>query len=165
MSQAGLERLAAELGEALARRGWMFATAESCTGGWAAQAITAVAGSSGWFERGFVTYSDPAKVELLGVRQATLDRFGAVSEETVREMAEGAMRHSRAQMVVAISGIAGPGGATPGKPVGTVFFAFAAQAWGTETARKHFPGDRREVRTRSVDYAFRHILARLSAMP
>ena len=114
-----LRKLARHAGELLHRHGLMLATAESCTGGWVAQAITAVPGSSQWFDRGFVTYSNEAKCEMLGVDVATLEAHGAVSEETVRAMAEGALR-TAVPISVAISGIAGPGGGSPEKPVGTV---------------------------------------------
>ncbi len=158
VSQEELEGLAAELGQALLRHAWRLAVAESCTGGWAAQALTAVAGSSQWFERGFVTYSNDAKQEVLGVRDKTLVRFGAVSVETAREMAEGVLARSRAQAAFAITGIAGPGGGTPDKPVGTVCFAWARQGEATLAGREHFNGDRRQVRAQSVRHAFRRML-------
>lgn len=145
-----LEALAAELGRVLLARGWRLSCAESCTGGWAAQACTAVAGSSAWFERGFVTYSNEAKQEMLGVDAATLARFGAVSEACVRQMAEGALAHSHAQLAFAISGIAGPGGGSPEKPVGTVCFAWAMHGGETRVLRVRFDGDRRAVRAQSV---------------
>jgi nicotinamide-nucleotide amidase len=164
VTQDDLESLAAKLGEVLLSRGWQLAAAESCTGGWAAQAITAISGSSAWFDRGFVTYSNEAKREMLGVRAETLAQFGAVSEETVREMAEGAMAHSRAQTAIAISGIAGPSGGSPGKPVGTVWFAWAVTGRPTEAAKMHFAGDRREVRAQAVAYVFSGMQKRLDAM-
>jgi nicotinamide-nucleotide amidase len=164
VDQAQLEALAASLGEALLGRGWSLAVAESCTGGWAAQAITAIPGSSAWFDRGFVTYSNAAKQEMLGVRAQTLAQFGAVSEATVREMAEGALRHSHAQAAFAISGIAGPGGGSPGKPVGTVWFAWALAGRPAEAAVAHFAGDRREVRAQAVAYVFSGMQKRLAAM-
>jgi nicotinamide-nucleotide amidase len=157
VTQAELEALAVELGEALQRRGWMLACAESCTGGWAAQACTAIAGSSAWFERGFVTYSNAAKRELLGVPEAHLVSHGAVSLEVARAMAEGALQHSRAQAAFAITGIAGPGGGTPEKPVGTVCFAWAAADRETVAERVQFAGDRRAIRARSVAYAIGHM--------
>lgn len=153
-----IERLAARVGEALRARGWMLATAESCTGGWVAQAITSIPGSSGWFDRGFVTYTNAAKQEMLGVRAATLNAHGAVSEETVREMAEGALQRSHAQVAVAISGVAGPSGGTPVKPVGMVCFAWAMQGQATRSCTERFPGDRAEVRGRSVIRALRGVL-------
>lgn len=159
VSQEELESLAAELGAALLRRGWMLAVAESCTGGWAAQALTAVAGSSAWFERGFITYSNDAKREMLGVRAETLAAFGAVSEETAAEMALGVLTYARAQAAFAITGIAGPSGGTPDKPVGTVCFAWARAGAEVVTARQHFSGDRRRIRAQSVQEALRHMLA------
>ncbi|MGL5708185.1 MAG: nicotinamide-nucleotide amidohydrolase family protein, partial [Aeromonas sp.] len=119
---AEIEHLAIELGRALGQRGWLAATSESCTGGGVASAITDIAGSSGWFDRGFVTYTNEAKQQMLGVSSESLERHGAVSEAVVLEMARGALAHSSASISVAISGIAGPGGATEGKPVGTVWF-------------------------------------------
>ncbi len=159
VTQEELEALAAELGGGLTARGWMLAGAESCTGGWAAQALTAVAGSSAWFERGFVTYSNQAKMELLGVQAATLDQFGAVSEETASEMARGVLAHSQAQVAFAITGIAGPTGGSPEKPVGTVCFAWALAGAEVEVERLVFSGDRRAVRALSVRHAFRKLLA------
>jgi nicotinamide-nucleotide amidase len=159
VSQDELEHLATQLGQSLLRHGWRLAVAESCTGGWAAQALTAVAGSSQWFERGFVTYSNDAKQDLLEVSGRTLVQFGAVSTETAREMAEGVLKHSRAQVAFAITGIAGPTGGSPDKPVGTVCFAWARPGEMTVTAREHFPGDRRQVRAQSVRHALRQMLA------
>lgn len=159
VSQTELEALAAELGAALLQRGWMLTAAESCTGGWAAQSLTAVAGSSAWFERGFVTYSNEAKMEMLGVRAETLAAFGAVSEETAAEMALGALAHSRAQAAFAITGIAGPSGGTVEKPVGTVCFAWARVGAEVLTARHLFRGDRQGVRAQSVQLALRQMLA------
>ena len=154
-----LEALAAELAAALLRRGWMLAAAESCTGGWAAQALTAMAGSSSWFERGLVTYSNHAKMEMLGVLPATLEACGAVSEETAREMAQGALAHSRAQVALAITGIAGPSGGSLEKPVGTVCFAWAREGAEVITERMLFTGDRRQIRAQAVRHAFRNLLA------
>jgi nicotinamide-nucleotide amidase len=153
LEQDALEALAADLGRVLLARNWMLACAESCTGGWAAQACTAIAGSSAWFERGFVTYSNAAKMELLGVQEAHLVSHGAVSLQVARAMAEGALARSRAQAALAITGIAGPGGGSPEKPVGTVCFAWAAQGLETRVERMHFEGDRRAIRARSVAYA------------
>ena len=145
-----LEALAADLGRRLKAAGLMAAVAESCTGGWIAKALTDVAGSSQWFERGFVTYSNEAKQAMLGVRAATLERYGAVSEAVVREMAEGAASWSRAQVTVAVSGIAGPDGGTPEKPVGLVWIAWRG-ASGQVTAREFcFKGDRDSVRFQAV---------------
>ena len=159
VNQEALEHLAGQLGQALLRRGWRLACAESCTGGWAAQAMTAVAGSSDWFERGFVTYSNDAKQDLLGVSGRTLVEFGAVSTETAREMAEGVLRHSRAHCAFAITGVAGPSGGSPDKPVGTVCFAWARNGQVTEVGREHFAGDRRQVRAQSVRHALSRMLA------
>jgi len=144
-----LYKLAEEVGLELKRRKLMLATAESCTGGWIAEAVTMVPGSSDWFERGFVTYTYISKREMLGVKEATLDKHGAVSEEVVREMAAGALARSHAQVAVAVSGVAGPGGGTPDKPVGTVWLAARVGA-GTRTARRVFPGDRDEIRARAA---------------
>lgn len=145
------------LADALRARGWRIAAAESCTGGLIAAACTAVAGSSDWFERGFVTYSNDAKSELIGVDPALIAAHGAVSEPVARAMAEGALSHSHAQLAVAVTGIAGPGGAVPGKPVGTVWVA-----WGTPGAvqaeRLQLPGDRAAVREATVDAALARLL-------
>src|SRR5687767_6559743 len=124
MPDRELYELAERAGRALEKRGWMVATAESCTGGWVAEAITMIPGSSVWFDRGFVTYTNEAKREMLGVRGETLERHGAVSEEVVREMVTGALGASRAQVALAVSGVAGPSGGTPQKPVGMVCFAW-----------------------------------------
>ncbi|MCU0842074.1 MAG: nicotinamide-nucleotide amidohydrolase family protein [Thiobacillaceae bacterium] len=161
LGQEELEQLAARLGEALVRRGWMLASAESCTGGWAAQAITAVAGSSAWFDRGFVTYSNAAKQDMLGVRAETLARHGAVSEATVREMAAGGLARGQARAVFAISGIAGPAGGSPETPVGTVCFAWALAGRPLESEVRHFDGDRRAIRAQSVKAALQGLLDRL----
>lgn len=159
VSQDELEHLAAQLGAALMRNGWRIAVAESCTGGWAAQAMTAVAGSSLWFERGFVTYSNDAKQDLLDVAGKTLVQHGAVSTETAREMTEGVLRRSRAQVAFAITGIAGPTGGSPDKPVGTVCFSWAWPDHTPRVERMLFPGDRRQIRAQSVRHAFRKMLA------
>ncbi len=142
--------LAAEVGAALQQRGWMLALAESCTGGGAAQAVTEVAGSSGWFDRGFVTYSNEAKMEMLGVSAGGLKQYGAVSEQVAREMAAGALRHSQAQMAASITGIAGPGGGSVEKPVGMVCFAWATTDGVLVSRTCHFEGDREAVRRQSV---------------
>ena len=153
-----MQQLAARTGKRLKASRAVLVTAESCTGGWVAQAVTAVAGSSDWFERGFVAYSNDAKRELLGVRAATLARHGAVSEQTAREMASGALRRSKASVSVAVTGIAGPGGGTPAKPVGTVCFA-----WQRKNGRRHsetwrFAGNRASVRRQSVIHALKGVL-------
>ena len=149
--------LATRLGEALTRRGWMLATAESCTGGGVAQTVTAIAGSSQWFERGFVTYSNNSKTEMLGVRPETVERHGAVSESTVREMVTGALSRSRAQVALAVSGIAGPGGGSTEKPVGTVWLAWGG-AGDTRAVRMLFSGDRETVRRQAVSAALQGML-------
>lgn len=156
MSQ--LTELAQQAGERLLQRNWMLATAESCTGGWVAKCLTDIPGSSQWFERGFVTYSNQAKQDLLGVMAATLESAGAVSEAVVMEMAQGALRHSRADIAVAISGIAGPGGAMPGKPVGTVCFAWATKSGRPHSETRLFTGDREAVRRQSVAHALEGVL-------
>lgn len=148
-----LSALSRETGDRLTARGWRLATAESCTGGWIAETVTATAGSSAWFDRGFVTYSNQAKQDMLGVTPETLARCGAVSEQTVAEMAQGALARSRAQASVAVSGIAGPDGATPGKPVGTVCFAWTLDGDGTTTRTLHLDGDREAVRRQAVVHA------------
>ncbi len=153
-----MEIFSMQVGEALKAHGMMLATAESCTGGGVAQAVTDIAGSSAWFERGFVTYANQAKVEMLGVRQSTLDSHGAVSEMTVREMVMGALAHSHAHIAVAVSGIAGPGGGTADKPVGTVWFAWALRD-GEVIAQRHLlAGNRAAVREQSISIALQGIL-------
>lgn len=153
-----MNTLAAQLGAALHAHGMMLATAESCTGGGVASAMTEIAGSSAWFERGFVTYSNQSKVEMLGVSTDTLTRFGAVSEATVREMVEGALHNSQAQISLAVSGIAGPGGGTTEKPVGTVWFAWGIKG-GVSVARlHHLAGDRAEIRSQAVRIAVQGVL-------
>jgi nicotinamide-nucleotide amidase len=154
--------LAAELGARLLERQLMCATAESCTGGLVAGAITEIAGSSGWFDRGFVTYSNEAKMELLGVPETALLLYGAVSEPTARAMAEGALARSHAGIAVAVTGVAGPGGGTPEKPVGMVCFAWAQSGADTVAATHHFPGNRQAVREASVVVALQGLLARSS---
>lgn len=143
-------RLAVRLGDALKEHRYFLSTAESCTGGWVAQVVTSVPGSSAWFDRGFVTYSNAAKREMLGVCQSTLDQYGAVSEEVVREMASGVFAHSTAQVSVAVSGIAGPEGGTPGKPVGTIWLAWAVRDRGCSARVAHFAGDRDMIRQQAV---------------
>ena len=160
-----MNALAQRLGERLKARRAMLVTAESCTGGWAAQALTALAGSSNWFERGFVTYSNAAKEEMLGVRAETLAREGAVSEETAREMALGALSHSHAAVALAITGIAGPGGGSRDKPVGTVCFAWALKGARARSETRRFAGDREAVRRQSVERAFSGVLELLDEAP
>ena len=153
-----LDALSAEVGDALLRRGWMLATAESCTGGWIAEVVTATSGSSAWFDRGFVTYSNAAKVDMLGVHQGTLDAHGAVSEATVAEMAEGALAHSVSDVSIAVSGVAGPTGGTPAKPVGMVCLAWAQRGRPTHVRTCHFSGDRHAVRRQTVIHALRELI-------
>lgn len=161
--RATLYRLAEQVGTALKKRKLMLATAESCTGGWIAEAVTMVPGSSDWFERGFVTYTYISKREMLGVKESTLGKHGAVAEEVVREMAQGALVHSHAQVAVAVSGVAGPSGGTPEKPVGTVCFAWATKNDGTlRSEMRRYSGDREAVRRQSVEYALEGVLALLA---
>jgi len=156
-SIADLVRTLAE--RAIAREA-MLSCAESCTGGWIAKVITDLPGSSAWFDRGFVTYSNQAKQDMLGVQADTLQAHGAVSRETVLEMAGGALAHSAAQFSVAVSGVAGPGGGTPDKPVGTVWLAWGTPT-GIEAQCRHFPGDRESVREATVIAALAGLLERL----
>jgi len=156
-----LEKLAAEVGLQLTKRKWMLATAESCTGGWVAAAMTAIAGSSAWFERGFVTYSNEAKREMLGVPAELIDRHGAVSEEVAGAMAAGALRHSRAQIALSITGVAGPSGGSAEKPVGLVCFGWATGNLSQMVETKRFLGDREAVRRASVIHALQGVLAQL----
>lgn len=158
MSADRVTRLAAALGRACRRRGVVVAVAESCTGGGVAEAITRIAGSSAWFDRGFVTYSNAAKQALLGVAEETLARHGAVSAETATAMAQGALERSLARVVVAVTGIAGPGGGSRDKPVGTVWFAWAAR--GAPAQARHFrlAGGREEIRRQSVEIALQGLI-------
>jgi nicotinamide-nucleotide amidase len=167
------EPLVLALGDALRARRWRMASAESCTGGLIAATCTAVAGSSDWFERGFVTYSNEAKQQMLAVPAALIERHGAVSEEVVRAMCAGALRHANAQLAVAVTGIAGPTGAVPGKPVGTVWLAVDASDGangangakgvngksGAEVQRLQLDGDRGAVRAATVMHALQRLLA------
>ncbi len=153
------EALAVALGGALRKRRLHVATAESCTGGLIAGAITSVAGSSEWFERGFVTYSNEAKREMLGVPQALIDAHGAVSEAVARAMAEGALARSRAACAVSVTGVAGPGGGTPAKPVGMVCFGWAVGSRPIVVETCHFRGDRSNVRVASVELALGRLIA------
>lgn len=162
--------IANQIGAALKLKGWMIATAESCTGGGIAEAITAVPGCSAWFDRAFVTYSYQAKVEALGVQQSSLDEYGAVSEQVVQEMARGALVHSRAHVAIAVSGIAGPAGGTLEKPVGSVWIAWATResidangALNSKVISKRylFSGDREDVRQQTVVKALAELLHNL----
>jgi nicotinamide-nucleotide amidase len=145
----------------LRERGLHLASAESCTGGLIAAACTSIAGSSDWFERGFVTYSNEAKTELLGVPDALIERHGAVSAEVARAMAEGALIHSQAELSVAVTGIAGPGGSTPSKPVGTVWLALARRGEAAQATLLQLSGNRSEVREQTVDRALQALAASL----
>ena len=160
VDQSSLEVLATEVGQLLRANGQQLTTAESCTGGWVAQCLTSVAGSSDWFERGFVTYSNAAKHEMLGVGIDILARHGAVSEATAIAMAEGALCHSRADWALSITGIAGPGGGSPEKPVGTVCFGWAATNGRIKVETCYFAGDRENIRKQSVFYSLQGILRR-----
>ena len=153
-----LYELAAQVGAALKVRGLALATAESCTGGWIGETVTAVPGSSEWYERGFITYTNVAKSEMLGVAAATLDRFGAVSPEIVKEMVTGALANSHAQIAIAVSGVAGPSGGTPAKPVGTVCIAWGKRGGEPFAETRLFPGDREAVRRQSVACGLRGLL-------
>lgn len=156
-----LYRLAEEVGKALQQRGMLLAIAESCTGGWVGEAVTAVPGSSRWFDRGYITYTNESKQEMLGVAAATLAAFGAVSEQAVREMVAGTLKNSRAQAALAISGVAGPSGGTPEKPVGTVWFAWGVANGAVSSEKRIFSGDRSEVRRQAVAHALQGLQARL----
>ena len=158
--QSALESLAAKVGGLLLSNGQRLATAESCTGGWVAQCLTAIAGSSAWFERGFVTYSNEAKSELFGITAQSLVIHGAVSEATAAAMAAGALQHSRADWALAITGVAGPGGGSPEKPVGTVCFGWAGPDNQLAVETHHFQGTRTEVRAQSVKHALEGLLQR-----
>ncbi|MGE0482966.1 MAG: CinA family protein [Gammaproteobacteria bacterium] len=160
--QDTLETLARELGELLLERGWRAATAESCTGGWIAQAVTAIAGSSDWFEAGLVTYSNTAKIDLLGVEAMLIERHGAVSGETAAAMARGALRVTGADIACAVTGVAGPGGGSAAKPVGTVWFGFTTVDGRSESECRRFDGDRRAVRAQAVAHALRGLIDRLA---
>jgi nicotinamide-nucleotide amidase len=159
---AELEQLARDLGAALRRRRFKLAIAESCTGGWIAKCVTDEAGSSQWFDRGFVTYSNRAKQDLLGVSAQTLLQFGAVSSQVAREMAEGALMRSTADVALAVTGIAGPDGGTPDKPVGTIWFAWVARGEPAEVHCARFDGDRESIRRDSVMLALRRMLHRVA---
>ena len=162
-----VDRIAQELGKTCSALGIKIVTAESCTGGLIAGTLTDVPGASAWFDRGFVTYSNEAKKAMLGVREETLTEFGAVSKETAEEMALGAVAHSGAGAAVSVTGIAGPGGGTPEKPVGTVCFGFAESVTGfprCTTVVKHFDGDRASVRKQSVAFASAELQRSLEAL-
>ena len=158
----GLEAILIQISAQLLTRGWMLATAESCTGGMIAAACTDLAGSSQWFERGFVTYSNEAKAEMLAVPPGLIEEHGAVSEPVARAMADGALAHSRAQVSLTVTSIAGPTGGTEAKPVGTVWFAWCVDGE-THSEMQHFAGDRAAVRMATVRYALKRLLSLLPA--
>jgi nicotinamide-nucleotide amidase len=166
-SNTTLESLSIVLGAALKARAYSLALAESCTGGMVSEAITGVAGSSAWFDRGFITYSNAAKVEMLGVAEQTLIKFGAVSEEIAWEMALGALKNSQAQIAGSITGIAGPDGGTAEKPVGTVCFAWAESKAIRQSTTRQFIGNREEIRQQAAKFMMIKLIERLnhSCMP
>lgn len=151
------QQLVEQLAERLLARGWHLASAESCTGGLIAAACTELSGSSNWFERGFVTYSNAAKSELLAVDPQLIEQHGAVSEVVARAMAFGAARHSQAEVSVAVTGVAGPTGGTPAKPVGTVWFGFRVNGQ-LSSEMRWFSGDRAQVRGQTVEHALRRLV-------
>ncbi len=157
---AQLETLSRLVGDHLAARGWRLATAESCTGGWVAEVVTATAGSSGWFDCGFITYSNDAKCALLGVSPMTLARHGAVSEPTTAAMVRGTLERAEADLALSISGIAGPGGGSADKPIGTVCFGWGRTGESPQTATCRFDGDREAVRRQAVVFALTELIRR-----
>ncbi len=156
-----LSDAAAQLGQALKARGFMLSMAESCTGGMVAEAITSIAGSSAWFDRGFITYSNGAKIDMLDVSSITLEKFGAVSEQTAAEMAIGALINSEAQIAGSITGIAGPDGGSPEKPVGTVCFAWTGKNLPVTSCTHWFDGDRNSVRQQAAIFMMAGLIERL----
>ena len=157
-----LRRLSEQVGQRLLEKQLWLATAESCTGGWISQSITDIAGSSQWFDRGFVTYSNEAKQDMLSVSCDTLERHGAVSEQTVIEMVQGALANSRADVSVAVSGVAGPTGGTPDKPVGMVWLAWGIRGEEPVTQVEYYLGNRYEVRQQTVETALQGLLKLLT---
>lgn len=162
MTDKDLYQIANQAGEALLRRQQTLAVAESCTGGWIGQTATAIAGSSRWFERGFVTYSNAAKIQMLAVPEAAIRQHGAVSEAVVEHMARGALAHSNAHWSIAVSGVAGPDGGSQQRPVGTVWIAWAGPGDICDSQRFNFPGDREAVRRASVISSWQGLLERLA---
>jgi nicotinamide-nucleotide amidase len=160
-----IEKFVKEIGEELKRRGLTLTTAESCTGGGLSYWLTSIPGSSTWFDRGFVTYSDAAKSDMLGVFTQTLEAFGAVSEQTAREMAQGALHKSRADISVAVTGIAGPDGGSIHKPVGTVWIAWMKRGFPVQSQLHTFSGDRYDIRIQSIETAFKKLLLMLKGTP
>ncbi|MGK0306476.1 MAG: nicotinamide-nucleotide amidase [Gammaproteobacteria bacterium] len=152
-----ITQLAQRLGNTLSTKGWQISCAESCTGGGIGYAITSISGSSAWFKKGFITYSNDAKQELLGVSEDTLIQYGAVSAQTVEEMAEGAAKNANAEVAIAVSGVAGPDGGTPDKPVGTVWFGFYIN--GQSISQKLLiTGNRQDVRIKAIEFALSNTL-------
>ncbi len=163
-SDEALDRRALALGPLLLAKRCMMASAESCTGGWIAQTVTAIAGSSQWFDRGFVTYSNEAKMDMLGVAATTLDQHGAVSGETAAEMAAGALVQAGVGITVAVTGVAGPGGGSAEKPVGTVWFGWCLDGGVPVTRRHCFDGDRESIRRQTVAVALDGLFELLDAL-
>lgn len=161
MNEAQIHELTVRLAQALTAKGWRLATAESCTGGWIAKCCTDLAGSSAWFERGFVTYSNEAKVGMLGVEADRIEAQGAVSGAVAEQMAKGARRAAGVEVAVAVTGVAGPEGGSAEKPVGTVWFAWSVNGLDVDSACLHFDGDRNSVRVQSVEKAILGLLSRL----
>ena len=156
-----------KIGHISQENGYFLTCAESCTGGWIAQTLTTISGSSAWFDRGFVTYSNTSKQQMLGVKKVSLEKYGAVSEPVIKEMAIGALKNSEAQISIAVSGIAGPGGGTIEKPIGTVWIAWAFDfnrdgVYRCETHCGHFAGDRQAVRQQTVDFSLQRLLSILT---
>ncbi len=156
------KQLSEKLGKLLQKKGAILVTAESCTGGGIASAVTDIAGSSDWFDRAFVTYSNQAKMEMLGVNEESLSQYGAVSQQVVKEMASGALVHSLGNVAVSVSGIAGPGGGSAEKPVGTVWFGWQLPDGTQKQSVQCFAGDRAEVRCQAVHYALKELLTLMS---
>ena len=152
-----MNHLITHVAERLVSNQHMLTVAESCTGGWLAKVCTDLPGCSAWFDRGFVTYSNEAKHDMLGVREETIHTYGAVSQQTVEEMAAGALNHSRADWGIAISGVAGPGGGSDTNPVGSVWFAWMNKGHAVQTSKQLFSGDRNQVRQQSVEFALKEL--------
>lgn len=157
-----INTLAKKVGTSLQEKNLILVTAESCTGGWLAQAITSIPGSSSWFDRGIISYSNSAKQEMLGVKAETLEQYGAVSQQVAEEMAKGALKHSQADMSISTTGIAGPTGGTPEKPVGLVWFAWATKNT-IQSQSQLFHGDRTSIREQAVEFALQHLIDTIEA--
>lgn len=160
-----IDHVVEQLAVALLNKGWSMATAESCTGGWVAKCCTDLAGSSAWFDRGFITYCNDAKVDMLDVESSVLQQHGAVSEIVARQMAEGARRSAGVAAALAVTGIAGPDGGSREKPVGMVWFAWAVSGQKTTSECRHFDGDRESVRQKSVLHVLQGLLLRILQDP